>query len=314
METYIPTLFFKNGHANTIVPALFRKVDFEYTRERVELEDGDFLDLDWHVKGNKKLAIVLHGLESETQVSYMKGMCKYLSENNFDTVAINFRGCSGEQNRLFKAYHSGFTEDLREVFNFIETQKDYDCFYLVGFSMGGNILLKYLGEEGDKINQKIKKAVAISTPCDLAAVVKHLAKRKNQLYEKRFIRSLKVKLLEKSEKFPDLLTRQKVISMRHFYDIDEIFTAPTHGFLSAEDYWEKNSSIKFIEKIALPTLILSASDDPFLTQECFPIEESKNNPFIKLHISKYGGHVGFIESFKNNKFFHERATFQFFMQ
>lgn len=292
-STYCPPFGLKNGHAATIFPVLFRRVPpVDYVRTRLELADGDFLDLDWLKNKNRRLVIIAHGLESDSQAQYMRAMALALSEKKYDVLAWNCRGCSGEPNRLLRSYHSGISEDLREVVAHA-LELGYEEVFLVGFSLGGNITLKYIGEEGAKIDPRVKAAVAVSVPCDLTSSSLRLGKFYNQIYMRRFMDGLKTKILQKKSVFPDYVDLDGLNKMRTFGQFDERYTAPLNGFSGARDYWEKASSRPHLEKIAIPTLLINAADDPFLDEPCFPREVAENNPHFFLEIPKNGGHVGF---------------------
>ena len=181
-----------NGHLQTIVPSLLRKTPLPfYERERITLPDADFLDLDWARTGSRQLVIISHGLEGDTSRPYVKGMAAAMNRLGLDALAWNFRGCSGESNRLLRAYHSGATEDLDQVVRHVQQTRSYEHLALVGFSLGGNLTLKYLGEKGTEIDPRIKSAVAISVPCDLQKSAEQLGRLRNRMYQKRFIRSLR---------------------------------------------------------------------------------------------------------------------------
>ena len=274
---------FGNGHLQTIFPFLFRQVpSVTYKRTRWELEDGDFLDLDWLIKGNEKLAIVLHGLESNSDESYMRGMVKHLSRSKFDVVVLNFRSCSGEMNRTFRTYHSGETTDIQFVVETILRQSLYSQIHLVGFSLGGNVTLKFLGEMGGDAIGKIASAVAISVPVHLESCADELKKWENAIYMQRFLFSLKRKAKKKLRLFPGKLNPKKFHFMKSFHEFDEYFTAPVHGFSSAQEYWNQSSSLGFLSEIKIPTLLLNAVDDPFLSEKCFPSHLANDSEHFHL--------------------------------
>jgi len=299
-STYDPKILFKSKHFNTIYRTLFHNFKINYQRKRMETKDGDFLDLDLSIINSNKIAIVIHGLEGSSNSNYVKSLTKVLNDNRFDVVSINLRGCSGEPNRLLSSYHSGKTDDLAEVISYIESQFDYEEFHMVGFSLGGNLILKYLGENNFKIQAKVKSAVTVSVPCDLKGSSEAIAKFWNMVYMQRFLISLKQKTLHKSKKFPDsFLKEENILKVKNFYDFDNLYTAPAHGFIDAYDYWKKNSSKQFIPNIKIPTLLITAGDDPFLSDSCIPTLEAKNNDNFSLEITKYGGHVGFNSNFSN---------------
>jgi uncharacterized protein len=314
-STYKPNLLFRNPHFNTIYPTLLRKVEnIKYFRQRIETSDGDFLDLDFSQVGSNKLVIVLHGLESSSEHSYVKGVIKLFNEQNYDAWAVNLRGCSGEDNNLIRSYHSGDTKDLVEIIQYVQNTKKYSHIALVGFSLGGNLVLKYLGEQSTIIQSLVKCAAVISVPCCLKSSSERLAENNNHLYMQRFIRSLKKKIKGKHTKFPELIDLQQFANIKTFKDFDNLYTAPYNGFVDAEDYWQQCSSKGFISAIAIPTLIINALDDPFLGAECYPIEQAKNSQFVFLETPEYGGHVGFTSFNKENEYWHEKRIRQFILE
>ena len=295
---YQPSFFFRNSDINTIYPNLFRKFhDFKYRRERIKTSDGDFLDLDYSFVGSRSAVIICHGLEGNSFRHYMIGMVKALNRENVDAISFNFRGCSGEPNKLPYSYHSGFTIDLHEVIHHV--QKKYSQVYLVGFSLGGNVILKYLGDKKYKISKKIKKAVVFSVPCDLAASSKKIAKIRNYIYSKRFLMMLIKKIKEKMKIHPELIHYKSSKGINSIIDFDNCYTAKLHGFNDADDYYRKCSSKYYIKNIKVPTQIISALDDPFLTEECYPISEAIKNNNVTLTLTEFGGHMGYV--IKNSK-------------
>lgn len=295
---YNPQLIFKNKHFNTIYRTFFQKSNFSYKRKRIETEDGDFLDLDFSEVGSKKVVLIIHGLEGSSNSNYVQTLALVLNNTNFDTVSINLRGCSGEANRLLSSYHSGKTDDLDTIFDFLKQQNCYEEYYIVGYSLGGNMALKFTGEKGSAISNEIKKTVGISVPCDLQGSSERLSSFWNKIYMQRFLVTLKQKALAKSKKFPDsFLDKEKIQNAHNFYDYDNLYTAPVHGFANALDYWSKCSSKQFIPEIKIPTLLVTAKDDPFLSDSCFPIKEAKDNNYFTLEMTKFGGHVGFNDKF-----------------
>lgn len=294
---YNPPLPFKNGHVSTIYSGLIRKVaDLKQQRERLELADGDFIDLDWSYSSGPSsiLVILLHGLEGHGQRPYIMGSALHFNNNGMDCCAVNFRGCSGETNRLFRSYHSGDTGDLKAVIQHIISTRQYKNIFIKGFSLGGNLTLKYLGE-GHVPNQ-VKGAVAVSVPCSLHDSLLQLLKFKNTLYAKRFKKHLVAKLHIKRLYFPELISAEDIKRIRNLKDFDDIYTSRAHGFKDAMDYYEQCSSLQFLGGIKIPTLIINALDDSFLGEACYPMKEAKDNSLLYLDMPKYGGHVGFFDS------------------
>lgn len=308
-----PKGILKNGHVNTIWPNLFRNVPFAgYTRQRVELPYGDFIDLDTILEGRKTCVLLMHGLEGDSHRPYMLGMAKRCLEIGYDVIAMNHRGCSGEPNRLLTAYHSGKTDDLETILEFVDVNFDFDNVIICGFSLSGNLLLKYAGERGEGISKLVKACVAISVPCDLASSAYKLKKGFNKVYMARFMKTLKAKAYQKLESFSEVpFSVSDVKSARTFHDFDEFYTSRVHGFNGAHDYWQKCSSKPFIKNIKVPTLILNAQDDPFLTPQCFPVKECAANSYVALEMPKYGGHVGFVRDFKMKTTYAEERVVEF---
>ncbi|MFS4492535.1 YheT family hydrolase [Maribacter sp. 2308TA10-17] len=311
-SSYNPPFLFKNGHFSTIYAGIWRKIaDFEQKRERIDLPDGDFLDLDWSFSNSpyRKVAILIHGLEGNAQRAYIAGSAKQLNQNRFDVCAINLRTCSGEQNRLFRSYHSGATEDLDAVIQHILSSKNYSEIFLKGFSLGGNLTLKYLGEDRI-IPKEIKAAMAVSVPCSLYSSCQELLKSKNTPYAIRFKKNLVGKLKEKQKFFPEKITDTDIKNVITLKDFDDVYTSRAHGFKDALDYYEKCSCLQFLPNIKTPALILNAANDSFLGPECFPHEEAKTNSQLYLEVSKYGGHVGYYGS--KNITYNEKRVIKFF--
>ena len=310
-STYNPPLFFKSGHLSTIYSGLVRKVDdLDQVRVRITLPDSDFLDTDWSYASStsKKLVIIIHGLEGSSKRAYIQGSAKALTQSGYDICAINLRGCSGTANKLFRSYHSGATEDLHAVIEHVLQLDKYQNIYLHGFSLGGNLLLKYLGEKRERANE-IKGAVAISVPCQLADSLHQLLQFKNALYAKRFKGNLIEKLKQKQQLFPDLISDNEIENIKTLKDFDDLYTSRAHGFKDAMDYYAKSSSLQFLDHIKVPTLIINALNDSFLGSECYPIEIAKHHSNLFLEMPKYGGHVGFYGS--DNFTYTERRTLEF---
>ncbi|MFD0863423.1 YheT family hydrolase [Sungkyunkwania multivorans] len=310
-STYNPPHVFKNGHFATIYAGVFRKVNsISQQRERITLPDGDFLDLDWSFAKDKteKLIVVLHGLEGNAQRPYVLGTAKIFNRNGYDALAVNHRSCSGEPNALYRSYHSGATEDLAAVIEYVLATKSYTEIVIKGFSLGGNLTLKYLGER-QNIPKEIKAAIAVSVPCYLYGSMLEIHKQKNFLYSRRFKRHLLEKLRWKQAQFPDKVSDADFDKIRTLKDFDDLYTAKAHGYKDALDYYEKASCLQYIRNIDIPTLIINAKNDSFLSEECFPIEEAEESSSLYLEIPKYGGHVGFYD--KDNVYYNEKRALDF---
>ncbi|CAM1368405.1 YheT family hydrolase [Tenacibaculum xiamenense] len=296
-SNFTPSLPFKNGHFNTIYRPLFVKEDVNYERKRVITWDHDFIDLDFSIVESNTLVLLIHGLEGSSSSSYMLTTTKYLNNNGFDTVCMNLRGCSGEDNLLLGTYHSGKTDDVDFVVNYLYENYSYENIIIVGFSLGGNLTLKYLGEYAH-IPNTVKGAIAVSVPVDLTTSQAELSKFKNKIYLSEFLKTMKSKLIAKAEQFPEFkLDRKLLAKASKFRHIEKQYTVPVFGFENSEDYWEKASSKPYIPEIKHPTLLINSLDDSFLSKECYPYEEAEKVDNFYLITPNYGGHVGFLSSF-----------------
>ncbi len=307
-STYRPPLHLRNAHLQTIYPSLFRKVKgVHYDRERITTPDQDFLDLDWSRKGSDRLGIILHGLEGSADSGYARGMAKALNQRGWDAMALNFRSCSGEPNLQPRFYHSGETGDAAFVIDYILGKYAYKRLAIVGYSLGGNVLLKYLGERGEKLPKELKNAVAVSVPTDLHGSCEVLAKGFNRLYTRHFLEML----MEKAHKKPQLFSEEQLnLQPRSFPDFDNAFTAPLHAFEGAMDYYTKSSSRQYVPEIRRPVLILNALDDPFLSESCFPKAEAAAHSQVYLEMPTRGGHVGFMSG-KKAEYWSEKRVMEF---
>ena len=293
-SSYHPPLWLPGGHLQTIFSALLRRVpQLAVREERLELADGDFLDLSWARAGRRRLAILSHGLEGSAQDSYIRSMAVALLDAEWDVLAWNFRGCGSQPNRLLRMYHSGATADLSAVITHASTRHPAESLALIGFSLGGNLTLKYLGENPSIVPSAIQGSVVFSTPCDLADSSRVLASVANKLYMERFLISMREKILQKDRLFPGQLDVRGLERIRTFQEFDDRFTAPINGFRDAAEYWEKNSSRQYLTAIRVRTLAVNALNDPFLGCLCFPREEAAASEFFHLETPAHGGHVGF---------------------
>ena len=303
---YHPPYFLFNKHLETIYPALFRKVDLPpYRRERIVTPDDDFLDIDWLECGSDKLVIISHGLEGNSQRPYMKGMARAFFNNKYDVVSWNYRGCSEEMNRKLRFYHSGATDDLDVVVQHAGSR--YKTVFLVGFSLGGNVTLKYLGEKGGDAG-KVKGAATFSVPLNLQGSCEQISLPSNKIYARRFLQSLKKKVIAKSKlmKGLDVTGIERIATLMTF---DDRYTAPLHGFKDAVHYYQSCSSLYFLQDIRVPTLIVNAKNDPFLSNDCYPTHI--DNPFVEFHFLEHGGHVGFAMFSQNGLYWSELRALQF---
>jgi predicted alpha/beta-fold hydrolase len=293
--SFRPPLFQFNGHLQTIVPSIFRKVDFQWQqRERLELPDGDFVDLDWHRTGTKQpLLIITHGLEGDSGRHYVKGMAKLFTQNGFDVLGWNCRSCSGEMNRLLRFYHHGDASDLRKVIQHAIRQYQYDEIFLVGFSMGGSLSFRAVAENPDWVPSQVKGVVGFSTPCDLASSVVRLSESQNRIYQKRFLRKLREKIRLKEKIFPGQISSEGYDSITNFEIFDNRYTAPLHGFADAQDFYQRASVKPFLHQVRIPCLLVQSLTDSFLTPECFCEEIAEQHPHLYLQKTNAGGHCGF---------------------
>lgn len=290
--TYSAPLLLRNPHVHTVMAGkIGRASDPGYVRHRISTPDGDFLDLDELSGGFRRAAILLHGLEGSAQRPYMRTLARILHENGWDVVAVNFRGCSGEANRTPGSYHSGATADLEPVLDHV--LQNHDKVVAIGFSLGGNLLLKYMGEQGAKA--RIERAMAVSVPCDLKGSSQVLATTENRLYMWNFLRLLREKVRVKTEMFPDLVSLDGYEEIRSFQEFDDRYTAPLHGFRDAEHYWAECSCIGYLDAIERPALLLTSLDDPFFSPSCYPTSIAEKHPDFRLEMTQTGGHVGFLQ-------------------
>ncbi len=289
-----PPFYQYNGHLQTIMPAILRKVKgIDYERERFTLSDGDFVDLDWIDKGSNNLVFLSHGLEGNSQRHYMKGMAKIFARQSWDVVAWNCRSCSGEMNLKPRLYNHGEIGDIKEVIEHIISKKNYEKIVLIGFSMGGNIILKYLGVHGKKIPPQLYKALAFSSPIDLKGSANLLNFPEAKFYKTRFLKMLKAKMEIKAQQYPHLINMDNFDKIKRWQDFDDYFTAPLNGYKDAEDFYYEGSPQNFMEEINIPTLLVNAKNDPILSPESFPFELCEKHENVFLEAPKRGGHVGF---------------------
>jgi predicted alpha/beta-fold hydrolase len=283
--------YMPNSHWETIIPsALFKIKNLDFVRERIETIDSDFLDLDWLTQRTSRLVILSHGLEGSSDRHYIKRPAKFFYKEGWDVLAWNCRGCSGELNRLPKTYHHGFIDDLSQVIDHALT-KGYDEVVLVGFSMGGNFTLKYLGMKGESVDKRIKAAIAFSVPCHLEDSSAEINKKKNRFYEKRFLRKLRNKIDQKVPEFPEL--KADWTQIKDFSDFNHKFTMPIYGFETEQAFYDQARSDVYLPKIKVPTLLVNALNDPMLGEKNYPYSFAEEAKFVWLETPRYGGHVGF---------------------
>ncbi|NVJ87617.1 MAG: alpha/beta fold hydrolase [Algoriphagus sp.] len=290
-----PPFYLFNGHLETIIPSLYRKVHgVSYTREKIDTPDGDFLNLDWSRVGSESLLIVSHGLEGDSQRHYVRGLAKLFNQHQIDVLAWNNRTCGGEINLQPILYHHGSSYDLDTVIEHVLKSKQYQEIILAGISMGGAQTLNYLGEKGDSLPPQVKKAAVYSTPCNLPSSASTLKERRNNFYKNRFLGKLKGKMRLKASQFPDLIDLDLLESVKDFDAFDTFFTAKIHGYKDAQDFYQSVSPDQRMPQISIPTLIVNALNDPLLGDACYPVDLAERKQEILLEIPKRGGHTGFL--------------------
>lgn len=270
-------------------------------RKRLELPDGDFLDLDFlntpssNGREAVPLVVILHGLEGSSRAPYVRTLVKEIYAHGWDSVTVNMRGCSGEPNRLKQTYHSGKTEDLEWAIRYLIEKEGRQKIYLVGYSIGGNILLKWLGERGRDIPPQIQRAAAISVPYDLTKSVELMDRGlSRRIYTRALLRRLKAKIWLKEKQFPNVIRYDDIKKCTTFREFDRKVTAFLNGFPNEKDYWASTSCKNFLKSVTVPTLLIHAEDDPFFPAKLLPFETIRNSDYLYPLIVPNGGHLGFI--------------------
>ena len=313
---FVPAAGLGNPHLQTLWgPLLRRNLPLERHRERIWLADGDFLDLDWagpH-RLDAPLVLVLHGLTGSSNSPYVVGLQQSMTAEGWASVALNWRGCSGEPNLLSRSYHSGASEDLAAVIAHLRALRPLAPLYAVGYSLGGNVLLKYLGESG--VDSQLLGAVAVSVPFRLDECADRIGMGFSKVYQRHFMREMLAYVRDKQRHFKDegmseglaeLAALGSLENMRTFWDFDGRVTAPLHGFVDAKDYYRRASSRYYLGEIRTPTLIIQAADDPFVFKHSLP-EPEELSPTTEFELQEKGGHVGFVDgSLKNPSYYLER--------
>lgn len=298
-RAYRPAWFVPGAHLRTLWGRLTgHAVTVPARRERWELPDGDFVDLHRVAaprKGSPRL-LLLHGLEGSERSHYVGGTMAEAARRGWGADLMIFRSCGDEPNRLPRFYHSGETSDLAHVVERLLGEDPAGPLLLAGVSLGGNVLLKWLGERGPAVPPQVRGAAAVSVPYDLARGSRHISRGFSRVYEAHFLRSLRRKALEKLERYPGLFDPARLERARTLWEFDDVITAPLHGFRDAADYYERSSSIRFLHGIRVPTLLLSARDDPFLPPEVLDDVRAiaERNPALTAEFVEQGGHVGFV--------------------
>ena len=287
-----------NSHLQTLWGKFFRPGRLHNTRiERLETDDGDFIDL-YHLDGPRgaPILLILHGLEGSARSHYIQGLFAEASRRGWHATVMIFRSCGNELNRGRRFYHSGETSDPAFVLDHLQASFPNTPILVTGVSLGGNVLLKYLGERAGSVSSQIKGAAAVSVPYDLARSSEHIDRGFARLYQWNFLRSLRSKAFAKRAQFPDLVQPGVLERADTMFAFDDCFTAPVHGFRDAADYYNRSSAIKWIDKISVNTLLLSAVDDPFLPSQVLDEVRTiaRRNPFLEIDFPAHGGHVGFV--------------------
>lgn len=292
-STFKPAWGLSNPHLQTLWATFFRSMpEVNLSSKRLELEDGDFIDLAITPLAGKPIVIMMHGLEGSLKSPYVKPLIKQLDESGYGVCFMHFRGCSEELNRLPRSYHSGDSNDLHFVINYLKEEYHQSPFAVIGYSLGGNVLLKWLGELG--ADAPTTTAIAVSVPFQLEHAGDRLEKSFSRVYQKHLISICQKKYQQKFKTQPSPLGAElDVCKLDTFYTFDDQVTAPLHGFDSADDYYQQCSSRQFLKHIEKPTLVLHAKDDPFMWERTVPDEDELSHSVV-LELSDSGGHVGFV--------------------
>lgn len=309
-STYLTRpVFLPSRHLETIIPSIFFKVDdFEFEPERLVLDDGDFLDLDWNRNNHRKLMISCHGLEGDSQRHYIKRSAKYFGQRGWDHLAWNYRGCGKELNRLPKQYYYGGIDDFSTVINHALSTNNYDQIVLLGFSMGGCLVNKYLGNT-KSIDTRIKGGISFSVSCDLQDSANAVNRNMFGFYNKVFVSKLKKKLFKKANIF-DEFESSEIKKIQSFDDYHSYYTLRFHDFKTIEDFYYHSSCIHYLDAIDRPNLIVNALNDPILGPKCYPYDLAKNSKYLYLETPRYGSHLGFTLTGKDYSWM-EMRTEQF---
>ena len=309
---YKPTFWLLGGHLQTLYPYFFApRPKLAYRRERWELPDGDFLDLDWMDNAAEQpLLVVFHGLEGDSRGYYVLALMQQAQLLGWRGVAVNFRGCSGEPNRLPRAYFAGDSAEIGYVLTRLRQQFPHDTMFSVGFSLGANALLLWLGEQGERALAIIQAAAGISAPLDLTAAGNALDRGLNRwIYTRHFLKTLKRTALQKLKRFPGIYDADKVRVATTLREFDDVVTAPLHGYAGTDDYWHRASSLPGLARISVPTLVLNARNDPFVPGSSLPARYQVSAA-VTLDFPDYGGHVGFPSGLRgaNGNWLSKRIT------
>jgi predicted alpha/beta-fold hydrolase len=312
---YRPPFWYRGRHLQTLWGPLFRHWRRPaLRRERLHTPDGDFVDLDWLADAPARgpLVLILHGLEGSARSHYARGLLRGAGALGWRPVVMHFRSCGGEVNRLPKLYHSGETSDLEWVIGEVARREAAARIGVVGISLGGNVALKWLGEQGDRAPSEVAAAAAISTPFDLAACARVLDGGLNRaLYTESFLRTMRAKIRLKAHLYDGQLDVAAALRARTFAEYDRFFTAPINGFADERDYWARASSGPYLERIRRPTLLINAVNDPFMPASCLPTAAVERSPWLEAAFVEQGGHVGFLDGPLGRSSWAERRALAF---
>jgi hypothetical protein len=317
-SSFVAPWWARNPHVQTMWGKFFRRAAPLPTRiERWDTPDGDFVDLvrlDAASPDRPRL-LLLHGLEGGERSHYAQGLFGEARRRGWAMDLLLHRGCGPEMNRARRFYHSGETTDTAFVVDRLARERPGTPLGICGVSLGGNVLLKYLGERGGAVPNEVRVAVAVSVPYDLARGARQISRGFARVYEANFLRSLRGKVLAKRERFPDLADAGALARVRTIWDFDDVVTAPVHGFRDAADYYARSSALAFLAGVRVPTLLLSAVDDPFLPSEVLDEVRAvaRDNPTLHVEFTPHGGHVGFVGGRApwRAEYYVERRVFEF---
>ena len=297
-SSFTPAWWLRSPHLQTLWGKFLRRLPPHKTSvERLETSDGDFIDLHhFNVGSNRPILFLLHGLEGGINSHYIQGFLEEAAVRGWQAAVLIFRSCGTELNRTRHLYHSGHTADAAFALKHLERIFPSSPLLLAGVSLGGNVLLKYLGEMGTSISRRIRGAAAASVPFDLERSSRHIDRGFSRVYQRAFLKSLRGKAVRKISEFPDMADAARVGSSQTMFEFDDSFTAPVHGFRDAIHYYSASSSIRWLSTISIKTLLLSAVDDPFLPSQVLADvrDIARSNSCLTLDFPLHGGHVGFV--------------------
>ena len=293
-SSFRPAPWLKNPHLQTLWAGLVRRQpELDYRRERLDLPDGDFVDVDWTLGDSGPIVVVLHGLTGSIESKYARGLMNAIHDRGWRAALMNFRGQSGEPNRLARGYHSGDTGDLDFLVKTLREREPETPLAVVGYSLGGNVTLKWMGEQGE--NAPVKTAVAVSPPFDLSISARAINSGLSRGYQNKLIGEMRKAAETKFANVEPPIELPDLKELRDFFSFDDAVTAPLHGFRDAAHYYEVSSCNRYLKDIRIPTLVLHAVDDPFMSPVIVPTERMLSDA-VTLELSRYGGHVGFVSA------------------